>query len=63
MLHSIPHSVESLLAVLMQRFNATGCQKKVSETNGYVTTTNKRPTYLAMLLQVHNRNFSFPLYI
>ena len=34
----------------MQRFNVSGCQKKVYETNGYEMTTVERPTYLVSFL-------------
>ena len=37
----------------MQRFNVSGCQKKVSETNGYVTIAIERLTYLTTLTSVH----------
>ena len=38
---------------LMQPFNVSGCQNKVSATNGYVTTTVQWSTYLATLTSLH----------
>ena len=37
----------------MQQLNVSSCQKNVSETTCYVTTTVKCPTYLGMLTSVH----------
>ena len=41
--------------------NASGCHKRVSETNGYVKTAIERPTYLATLMSVQRIVFRFPL--
>ena len=37
------------IVVFMQRFNISGCQKMVSDTKCYLSTTIKRPTYLSTL--------------
>ena len=37
------------MVVFMQRFNVSGCQKTVSETQCYLSTKIERPTYLLTL--------------
>ena len=37
------------MVVFMQRFNMSGCQKKVSETKCYLSTKIERLTYLSTL--------------
>ena len=39
----------------MQRFNVSGCQKTVSETKYYLSTTIERPTYLSTLTSSQGR--------
>ena len=39
----------------MQRFNVSGCQKTVSETKYYLSTTIERPTYLSTLTSAQGR--------
>ena len=48
------------MAVFMQRFNVSGCQKTVSETKCYLSTTIERLIYLSTLAP-KNHSFKFPL--
>ena len=53
------------MVVFMQRFNVTGCQKTVSETKYYLSTTIDRPTCLLTLISVQrilSFNISLILY-
>ena len=44
---------------MSQKDCQTGCQKKTSETNAFVTTVIKRSTYLVTLVSVHRIALSF----
>ena len=57
------HVLVLCLAVFMQHFNISGCQKKktISKSNGYENTSKERSTHLTTLMSVHRIVISIPL--
>ena len=49
------------MVVFIKRFNISSCQKTISETKCYLSTTTERQTYFRRYIGAKNHNFNIPL--